>query len=47
MYLFNNVNTFFAVFLDIVVVHIVGGWKNKKNQTFLNFHLKFGYKTIK
>lgn len=46
-YLFNNVNTLFVEFVDIVVVCILRDRKIKKNQTFLNFHLKFGYKTIK
>ena len=46
MYLFNNVNTLFVEFVDIIVVCILRDRKIKKNQTFLSFHLKFWYKTI-
>ena len=37
MYLFNNVNTFFAEFVDIVVVRVVGNRKIKKSDFFWIF----------
>lgn len=37
MYLFNNVNTFFAEFVDIVVVRVVGDRKIKKIRLFWIF----------